>query len=140
MSILSNKYNISIWQGSTFGLTVRVNNANNTPQNITGKSARMQIRSSYDADTAEETLTTETGEITLTDSANGELHLELTATRTANIEVDLSSLATVRISETETVRIPRTNYVYDLELIDGSNVSKILYGDVIVYGEVTRNE
>jgi hypothetical protein len=30
-------------------------------------------------------------------------------------------------------------YVYDLELIDPANVvSKLLYGDVVVYGEVTR--
>jgi hypothetical protein len=34
---------------------------------------------------------------------------------------------------------PKSMYVYDLELIDGSNnVSKLLYGDVTVYGEVTR--
>jgi hypothetical protein len=34
---------------------------------------------------------------------------------------------------------PRSTYVYDLELIDtGNTVSKILYGDVTVYGEVTR--
>ena len=34
---------------------------------------------------------------------------------------------------------PKTTYVYDLELIDGDGrVSKLLYGDVNVYGEVTR--
>jgi hypothetical protein len=137
--MLSNKYNISIWQGSTFGLTIVVKNANNTPQNLSGKSARMQIRSSYDADTAEETLTTANGEILITDAANGEMYLELTAARTANIEVDLSSLSSVKISDTETVRIPRSTYVYDLELSDTNEVKKILYGSVDVYGEVTRN-
>jgi len=138
--MLSNKYNISIWQGSTFGLTVVVNHANNTPQNLSGKSARMQIRSSYDADRAEETLTTENGEILITDAANGTMYLQLSADRTANIDVDLSSLSTVRLSETQTIKIPKSTYVYDLELIDVNDVKKILYGSVDVYGEVTRND
>lgn len=138
-SLLSNKYNINIQQGSTFGFTVSVNHANNTPKNIANNSARMQIRQSYDATEAEETLTTETGEIVITDAANGTMQIELSAARTANIEVDLSNLATVRLSESQTVRIPRNIYVYDLELIDESNnVTKILYGDAVVYGEVTR--
>jgi hypothetical protein len=98
----------------------------------------MQIRSTYDAATPEETLTTETGEITVTDGANGTFHIELSATRTANLEVDLSTLSTVRISDTQTVKIPRTIYVYDLELINGTEVNKVMYGDVNVYGEVTR--
>jgi hypothetical protein len=34
---------------------------------------------------------------------------------------------------------PRSVYVYDLELTDNEGkVSKLLYGDVTVYGEVTR--
>lgn len=137
--MLQNKYNISIWQGSTFGLTLSVTYANNTPKNISGHSARMQIRSSYDATTPEESLSTDTGEIVVTDAANGTMHIELSAARTANIEVDLSNLVTVKLSETQTVKIPRTTYVYDLELIDANNVTKIVYGDVAVYGEVTRN-
>lgn len=138
--MLQNKYNMSIWQGSTFGITVSVAYANNTPKDITGSSARMQIRSSYDATPPEETLSTDTGEIVLTDSANGKMHLELSAARTANLEVDLTSLSTVRISDTTTVKIPKKTYVYDLEMTDGTGVTKILYGDVIVYGEVTRND
>lgn len=128
-----------MWQGSTFGLTVSVNYANNTPRNITGQNVRMQIRSTYDATTPEDTLTTETGEITITDGANGTFHIELSAARTANLEVDLSTLSTVKISDTQTVKIPKTVYVYDLELVDGTGVRKILFGNVDVYGEVTRN-
>ncbi len=129
---------MSMWQGSTFGLTVSLKHANNAPRNITSQNVRMQIRSTYDAATPEETLTTETGEITVTDGANGTFHIELSATRTANLEVDLSTLSTVRISDTQTVKIPRTIYVYDLELINGTEVNKVMYGDVNVYGEVTR--
>ena len=138
--MLKNKYNMSMWQGSTFGLTITIKNeANNTPKNITGQNVRMQIRSTYDATTAEETLTTETGEISITDGANGTFHIQLSAARTANLDVDLSTLSTVKISDTQSVKIPKAVYVYDLELVNGSEVNKILYGDVNVYGEVTRN-
>lgn len=127
MSITDNKYNLTMWQGSTFGLTVTVNTANNTPQNLTNYSARMQLRSSYKSTTIEESLTTANGEITI-DGANGAITLTLTAPRTANISVDLTN-----------GKPPRTVYVYDLEIEDnGGTVSKILYGDATVYGEVTR--
>lgn len=139
MSLLQNKYDISMWQGSTFGLTITLKYANNTPKNIVSNSMRMQIRSSYDSDTAEETLTTSNGEITITDGANGTFHIELSSERTSNIAVDLSSLSSVRLSESSVVKIPKQNYVYDLEVTDTSNnVTKILFGDVVVYGEVTR--
>ena len=138
MSLLSNKYDISMWQGSTFGLTVTVKDANNVAKNIATDSLRMQIRSTYDATSPEETLTTANGEITITDGANGTFHIELSAARTANIDVDLSNLVTVKLSESSTVKIPKQNYVYDLELITANDTTKILYGGVAVYGEVTR--
>ena len=57
------------------------------------------------------------------------MNLTLEATRTAAIFVDLNSSG----------KPPKTIYVYDLELIDNDGVvSKILYGEVFVYGEVTR--
>jgi len=124
----ANRYNISIWQGATFGLTITIKDAAGNVSNITGYSARMQIREAYDSATATETLTTANGEITIT-GAEGNVALQLAATRTANISVDLSSPG----------RPPKKTYVYDLELIDTANVvSKLLYGDAIVYAEVTR--
>lgn len=128
MSIADNKYNLTMWQGSTFGLTITVKNANNTVQNITNYNARMQIRPSYDSGTVTESLTSSNGEITI-DGASGNVILQLAATRTANISVDMTN-----------GKPPRSTYVYDLELIDtNSAVSKLIYGDVVVYGEVTRS-
>lgn len=128
MSIADNKYNLTMWQGSTFGLTITVKNANNTVQNITNYSARMQIRPSYDSGTVTESLTSSNGEITI-EGASGNVILQLAATRTANISVDMTN-----------GKPPRSTYVYDLELIDtNSAVSKLIYGDVVVYGEVTRS-
>jgi len=116
-----------MWQGSTFGLVITVKDANNVVQNLTSYTARMQMRPSYDSGTATESLTTSNGEITIT-AETGNVALELAASRTANITVDLTN-----------GKPPKTSYVYDLELIDGDGkVSKILYGDVTVYGEVTR--
>ena len=58
LSMLENKYNISIWQGSTFGLTISIQNPNGTPKNIAGQSARMQIWQTYDSTSIIETLST----------------------------------------------------------------------------------
>lgn len=123
-----NRYNITMWQGSTFNLVITVQDADGNAQNLTSYSARMQIRPSYDSGAITESLTTANGEITIT-AANGNVALALSATRTANIYVDpLGS-----------TKPPKTTYVYDLELIDNANtVTKLLYGDVIVLAEVTR--
>lgn len=128
MSCDDNKYNLTMWQGSTFGLAITVKDANNEVQNLTSYSARMQIRPGYDSGTVTETLTSANGEILIT-GPTGNVALELAASRTANIPVDMTSSS----------RPPRSSYVYDLELIDGAGkVSKLLFGDVLVYGEVTR--
>lgn len=122
-----NKYNLTMWQGSTFGLAITVKDANNEVQNLTSYTAKMQMRPSYTSGSVTETLTTANGEITIT-AATGNVALELAAARTANITVDMAN-----------GKPPKSMYVYDLELIDGNGkVSKLLYGDVTVYGEVTR--
>lgn len=127
MSVIDNKYNLEMWQGATFGMTITVKHANNTVQNLDSYTARMQLRTSYDAASATESLTTSNGEIVIT-AAEGNVSVELAASRTANIPVVLTNGVP-----------PKTTYVYDLELIDGGGkVSKLLYGNVDVYGEVTR--
>lgn len=127
MSVIDNKYNLEMWQGATFGMTITVKHANNTVQNLTSYTARMQLRTSYDAAAATESLTTSNGEIVIT-AAEGNVSVELAASRTANIPVVLTNGVP-----------PKTTYVYDLELVDGGGkVSKLLYGNVDVYGEVTR--
>lgn len=127
MSITDNKYNMTMWQGSTFGMVITVNTEAGSPQDLTNYSARMQIRPSYKSTSVEESLTSANGEISV-GGTTGELTLTLSAARTANIAVDLNN-----------GKPPRTVYVYDLEIQDGvGTVSKILWGDVTVYGEVTR--
>jgi hypothetical protein len=123
-----NRYNITMWQGSTFSLVITVQDADGAAQNLTSYSASMQIRPSYDSGIVTESLSTANGEITI-DAASGNLTMTLAATRTANIYVDPLG----------TTKPPKTTYVYDLELVDNANtVTKLLYGDVIVLAEVTR--
>jgi hypothetical protein len=128
MELEENKYTLTMWQGSTFGLSLTVKDANNAVQNLTGYSARMHIRPTYDSDVITESLTTSNGEIVIT-PAEGNLSFALDATRTANIYVDRAT----------GTKLPKTVYVYDVELVtSGNTVSKILWGNINVYGEVTR--
>jgi len=126
--ISANRYDMIMWQGSTFGMNVSVQYANGSVQNLTGYSARMQIRSTYGSATVTESLTSANGEIAIS-GATGTLTLTLPAIRTKDIFVDLN----------DSSKPPKTKYVYDLELVDNTNtVTKLLYGDLSVYGEVTR--
>lgn len=126
--MLENKFTLEIFQGSTFAINLTVQNANGSLKDLSGYSAKMQIRPSYNSNTVIETLQTTTGEIGI-DFPTSTITLTLPASRTANIAVDRNG----------TGQPPRSKYVYDLEIIDaGGFNTKLLYGDVIVYSEVTR--
>lgn len=127
----NNKYDIEMNQGDTFALNLIVKEANCALKDLTGYSARMQIRPSYDSSTITESLSTANGEISINTSSSS-ISLNLPAERTALIKVDLGS------GFLGAGKPPKTTYVYDLELINGEDVSKLMYGNVNVYGEVTR--
>lgn len=108
--------NLVCYQGASFdySLTWRTNG---TAVNLTGYSARMQVRESYDSGTAVVSITAGTG-ITLGGTA-GSIILELGPTTTAGV--------------------PSGQYVYDLELItSGGYVTRLLEGNFTVDPEVTR--
>lgn len=102
-------------QGSTFSKTLTWN-IDGVPVNLTGYTARMQVRSTYASATALVTLTNGSG-ITL-GTTNGQITLTISAVATAAIAAG--------------------NYVYDLELTSGSTVTRLLEGQFIVSPEVTR--
>lgn len=122
-----NNYNIELNQGDTFSLNLTVKNPSGSLKNLTGYTAAMQLRPSYSSNTVTESLSTANGEISINTSSST-VSLTLSAARTAAIKVDMDAGIP-----------PRTRYVYDIELSDSSNtVTKLMYGEVIVYGEVTR--
>lgn len=87
------------------------------PVNLTGYTARMNIRSTVDATTILHSLTTENSGIALGGAA-GTVDLLISATNTA-----LFTFGTA---------------VYDLELISGTVVTRLLSGNVTLSKEVTR--
>lgn len=111
-------YDILIEQGATFQLELVWKDANNTPINLTGYTARMQVREKVNAPTTLLNLTTENGGITL-GGALGTVQVRAAATLTDDI--------TVRRG------------VYDLEVVSaGGIVTRLIEGAVTISPEVTR--
>lgn len=113
-------FNMSCWQGATFGYTFTWQLQAGTvtsPVDLTGYSARMQVRRTYDSTAVALTLTSSSG-IVLGGTA-GTIILDANPTTTA--------------------AIPAGQYVYDLEMVTaGSAVTRLLQGTFIVDPEVTR--
>lgn len=110
---------LNCWQGASWDYSLTWQTAG-TPVNLTGYSARMQVRSSYDSGTAVVNLTSGTG-ITLGGTA-GTIALEMNATTTAALD-----------------GTPNIQYVYDLELISGAGyVTRLVEGNFFINPEVTR--
>lgn len=108
---------IEIEQGATFKVTLTWNDENGTAIDLTAWTARMHIRDTIDTATILHELTTENGGITL----GGVLGT-----------IDLL------ISATDTAAFTFTSGVYDLELINGAEVTRLLKGSVKLSKEVTR--
>jgi hypothetical protein len=110
-------YDITCDQGATFSRVITWRNSNNTPIDLTNYTARMQVRANYPSTTVVLSLTTENAGIAL-GGALGTITLAATATATAAITAD--------------------QYVYDLEMITGSQVTRLIEGTFTVTPEVTR--
>lgn len=109
-------YDLTIEQGATFAQRITYKVPAGTPVDLTGYTARLQVRRTAASPVAL-SLTTENGGITLGGAA-GTIDLAITATATAAIAADA--------------------YVYDLELVSGATVTRLLEGNVVVSREVTR--
>lgn len=111
------RYNFTCPQGSTLR-TLLTYKLDNTPVDITGYSARLQVRETYESDEYIVNLTNLNGGITLGGSA-GTIELYISASTTTNF-----------ISG---------DHVYDLELINPSfEVTRLIEGRFNVTKEVTR--
>lgn len=111
-------YDIYIEQGATYNQPLVWKDSSGTAVNVTGYTARMQIRKTVDATTIILTLTTENGRITV-GGANG--------------------LITLLVSAADTAALTTFCGVYDLEVISPTGVvTRLLEGQVEVSKEVTR--
>ena len=106
--------NLTIDQGTTYSVTITVNDDTGSARNLTGYTGRSQMRRSYY--TSANTAFT----VSVTNPANGEISITLTAAQTANVKAG--------------------RYVYDLELVNANSttVERVVEGVVTVYPEVTR--
>jgi len=124
--MLAGIYNITCQAGATFGrtLTFKYPDPGSPPSdptyiawNLTGYTARMQVRRTVESSTTLISLTTENGRISL-GGPTGIIELNITAADTATIE---------------------SSGVYDLEIIASNGiVSRILQGNFTLSPEVTR--
>lgn len=112
------RYDLTIEQGATLSKSFTYQTSAGVAINLTGYTARMHIRETYSSVTTIATLTTENGGITIT-GATGTVAITMSATAT-------SALATGLIG------------VYDLELISGTTVVRLIEGQVTVTPEVTK--
>lgn len=115
-------YDITINQGATFSLilTYYTDDTETTPVDLSGYTARMQIREFKDSADTIADLTTENGGITL-GGALGTITLSISATDTEDLAFPTSLTG-----------------VYDLELVSGATVTRLVEGNVYFNLEVTR--
>jgi hypothetical protein len=110
-------YNIVCDQGATLLRTLTYRDSSDALVNLTGFTGRMQVRADVESTGTVLSLTTENGGLTL----GGALGTIL-----------------VTVSATATAAVAAGTYVYDLELVQGSTVTRLVQGSFEVRAEVTR--
>jgi hypothetical protein len=114
-------WNLTIYAGATY--SKRATQAGTAVIDFTGYDARAAIRESYPAGSAILTLGTAAGSAVIT-CGTGYVQLDIDATTTAA----LGSAAGYETAQ----------YVWDLELVDGADVTRFAQGVVTVLPEATR--
>lgn len=115
---MSAKYNFCIEQGTDLKVPFVLKNADGTLVDLTGCSVRMQLRKSYYAEEAIDTLTVANGRVSVTP-------LE------GRFELNFPN----KVTET----FPVQTLLYDIELVSaGGEVRRIVEGKITVQPEVTR--
>jgi hypothetical protein len=107
---MATKANLVIDQGSTFSTDLTLKDENGDPLVLSGYNANSQMRKWYTSSNATATFTTaiDNGVITLSLSAN------------------------------QTNSLTAGRYVYDVEITDGSSISRVVEGIITVTPQVTR--
>lgn len=105
--------NLTIDQGSDFTSVVNVDDANNNPADLTGYTARGQVRKTYGSTTAYDF--------------------------TASITTPLEGKVVIELSNTVTGSLKPGRYVYDVEVVSASGtVTRVIEGQIEVTPSATR--
>lgn len=113
----SKHLDIQIEQGSTFNLTVNAKNSDGTVKNLSGYTAKMQIRPEVSSSTIYADASTTNGMIAI-NGTQGQI--------------------TVTISETATALYDWSIGVYDLKVLSVDDVIRLVHGNVALSKQVTR--
>jgi len=116
---MAGRYDFTLKQGSTHTIDATWKDSLNVPVDLTGYTARMQVRDKDINGIVIMELTTENGGITIT-PASGEF--------------------TIVISALDSDKTISKKCVYDLEMVKDSDVERILEGIIRVSLSVTRSE
>lgn len=124
------KYTFAIEQGSTVQFEIQYKDASNTPIDLTGHIARMQIRPDF----ADNTAVTYVNLTTTLDPDGTGLNMSgsngVTPIQSGSIGIYISAASSSAFTFNEAK--------YDLEIVSGSVVTRILEGCVKLRKEVTR--
>ena len=110
-------YNPVIDQGAIWNVIVEYQDSDGDPINLTNFTASLQVRQNYNSAVADLTLTTQNGGLTINGPA-GTINILATAEQTGALGAGF--------------------YVYDLELKSGSNITRLIQGQITVAEQVTR--
>ena len=124
------KYSFVIEQGSTTNFEIQYKDSSNNPVDLTGYSGRMMIRSAY----ADNNPTTY---VTLLNSLDPD-GTGLNFYGSAGTMPLTSGSIGIFISAASSSALTFTEAVYDLEIVSGSVVTRLLEGKVKLSKEVTR--
>lgn len=107
-------YNLAVDQGTDFSTTIDVNDDTGSARDLSGYTARAQLRRSYHS------VSNTAFTITINNPSEGEVVISLSNAVTSNLRYG--------------------RYVYDVELVktSDSTVERILEGIITVYPEVTK--
>ena len=109
-------YNFTLDQGSVFYINLQYKDPDGNPINLTGQTARMQLRRQYGYPVVL-TLTTDPGDGIVITGATGNIAITITDERTEILESGF--------------------YVYDLELNNAGVINRLIQGTLTVSPQVT---
>lgn len=104
--------NIYIDQGTTFSLSIGVNDQNGDPKDLSDYTAAAQMRRSYYTNTSIDF--------------------------TAEVSLPLDGEVTISLTAAQTTAIKAGRYVYDIEIESEEETVRVLEGIVVVNPEVTK--
>lgn len=104
--------NIYIDQGTTFSLSIGVNDQNGDPKDLTDYTAAAQMRRSYYTNTSIDF--------------------------TAEVSLPLDGEVTISLTAAQTTAIKAGRYVYDIEIESEEETVRVLEGIVVINPEVTK--